>query len=59
MSGYRLYCLDGDGSFTTVHEIDAASDAEAIAKARQKQIPVRCELWEGARMVAVIDAHRA
>jgi hypothetical protein len=58
MPSYRLYCLDGGGSFTTVHEIDAADDAEALSKAREMKLPVKCELWERGRMVAMLDPHR-
>jgi len=30
MREYRLYCLDGVGKFTKVHEIEAESDEEAL-----------------------------
>lgn len=58
MSDYRLYCRNGSGRFTDVHEIVAASDGEALAKARAMKIPGKCELWERGRIVAVIDPHR-
>jgi hypothetical protein len=59
MPGYRLYCLNGAGRFAMVHEIDAAGDAEALSIARQMELPVKCELWEGSRKLAVLDACRA
>jgi hypothetical protein len=57
MPDYRLYCLDGDGKFLTVHEIDAANDADALSKAGQINIPFKCELWQRGRKVAVLDLH--
>ena len=59
MPDYRLYCLDGVGKFATVHEIDAANDADALSKARQINIPFKCELWQRGRKVAVLDPHQA
>ena len=56
MPDYRLYCLDGDRRFTNVHHIKADNDAEAVSKARQLNLSVRCELWERDRMVAALDA---
>jgi hypothetical protein len=50
MSDYRLYCLDGSGRFNKSHEIRAANDGEALA--RKMKLPVKCELWDKARMVA-------
>lgn len=59
MPDYRLYCLDAGGKFTKSHEIDAADDKEALSKARDMKLPVRCELWEHGRMVAELDANGA
>lgn len=58
MREYRLYCLDGAGHFMEVHQIDAVNDADALTKARIMKLSVKCELWERARMVAVLDPHR-
>jgi hypothetical protein len=57
MRDYRLYCLDGSGKFTTVHEIDAKDDAEALQKSRDLKLLVKCELWDKERMVAVIEPY--
>jgi len=59
MGDYRLFCIDGTGRFTMSHEIEAADDAEALAKARDMQLSVKCELWQRGRMVAVLDPSRA
>lgn len=59
MDGYRLFCIDGTGRFTMSHEIEAADDAEALAKARDMKLSVKCELWQRGRMVAVLDPSRA
>jgi hypothetical protein len=56
MPEYRLYCLDGNGSFTTVEKIKAVNDAEAIMRAKRMKKPVNCELWQRSRMVAKIPA---
>ena len=55
MAQYRLYCLDRAGKFTNAHEIEAASDADAIAQARKMKLDVTCELWERGRMVAMLE----
>jgi hypothetical protein len=55
MPEYRLYCLGGDGKIEHRHDIEAESDEDAIMIARSKKLPVKCELWERARKVAVID----
>jgi hypothetical protein len=59
MPKYRLYCINGDGRFARIHEIDAANDAAAVSEAREKHLSVRCELWDRNRMVATLDPHRA
>lgn len=59
MADYRLYCLDGAGKITKSHEIDAKNDAEALILARQMKLPVKCELWERARLVAKLPAEAA
>jgi hypothetical protein len=59
MGDYRLFCIDGTGRFTMSYEIEAADDAEALAKARDMKLSVKCELWQRGRMVAVLDPSRA
>ena len=56
MAEYRLYCLDGTGRISFAEEIDAASDEEAIARAREmKPDALVCEVWDGHRLVASVD----
>ncbi len=58
MLDYRLYCLDGAGAIALADWIDASTDEEATAKAREvKHGAAKCEVWHGTRLVAVLDAH--
>lgn len=59
MTGYRLCCLDGSGRSTTIHEIDAHSDAEALKAAREMKLAGKWELWEHGRKLATLDACHA
>ena len=56
MAGYRLYCLDGARGISLAEEIDAASDEEAIARAKElKPGVLKCEIWDEHRLVATLD----
>jgi hypothetical protein len=55
---YRIYCFDRARTLVTAHWIDASSDAEAIARAEAKSPGCQCEVWDGRRMVAEIEAER-
>jgi hypothetical protein len=59
MREYRLYCVDGIGKFTQVHDLAAANDAAALLQARAMKLSGKCELWEHGRIVAVLDPHSA
>ena len=52
---YRLYCYDGARKIVSAHWLDATSDEEAIAEAREGGFGSNCEIWEGTRMVAHIE----
>jgi hypothetical protein len=54
MPNYRVYCYDGGGRLWTADNIDAADDAQAIALAEAMSDAVKCEVWEGSRLVATI-----
>lgn len=57
MSDYRVYCLDGHGNIELADWIQAKSDEEAIAKARQLKRDARmCELWLKDRLVAKLNS---
>lgn len=56
MAEYRLYALDADGNLGLPDLINAISDEEAVAKARElKPNMRRCELWKGRRLVAALN----
>ena len=55
MGEYRLYCINEAGRFAKSHDIEAASDEEAIEAARAMKLPVLCELWHRDRMVAKLE----
>lgn len=53
ISDYRFYCLSGDGHIGFAEWIEAASDHEAIDKARDLRPDAdKCEVWHGKRLVA-------
>jgi hypothetical protein len=57
MSSYKLYCLQSQGNLHFAEWIEARDDAEAIVTARRlKKDALKCEVWQGQRLVAVLDA---
>jgi hypothetical protein len=53
---YRLYCLDGAGHISFAEVIEAETDEEALARARElKQGALRCEVWDGRRLVGSLS----
>jgi hypothetical protein len=55
MPAYRLYCVDGAGSFARARWIAADDDQQAISYVQGIDCPHhRCELWERERLVADI-----
>lgn len=57
MPAYRLYSFDGD--LLHIHDAEwivAETDEDAVAEAHARRKPVRCELWQGTRLVAEIPA---
>lgn len=58
MPSYRLYCLDGAGRISLADWINAETDEEAVTIARRIEHGARkCEIWQGNRLVAKLDAH--
>lgn len=58
MIQYRIYCLNEEGRFQKVKEIEASSDAEALAHARSLEHSAECEVWTKSRFVGrVAPAH--
>jgi hypothetical protein len=59
MPAYKLYVLDGVGrKISTGEWLAADSDEEVIDFVRAKKLKVTCELWDQARLVAIIPPHR-
>ena len=59
MPRYRLYCVNAEGDIEFADCVEAADDRAAIYKANYlKRNAVVSEVWEGKRLVALID-HRA
>ena len=56
MPAYRLYYLDGAGKFTAAEWIQADGDESAVDAAHALNKSVKCELWQGRRLVARIAA---
>ncbi|TAK35825.1 MAG: hypothetical protein EPO30_11715 [Lysobacteraceae bacterium] len=56
MPAYRLYRLDGADSISKAEWFEAADDADAIRKVRDKKLSVASEIWDGKRRVAKLDA---
>jgi hypothetical protein len=55
---YRVYRFDGARHIVSVDEIAADTDGQAIDKARSQGFGDRCEIWDGKRMVAQLEAER-
>jgi hypothetical protein len=56
---YRVYCFDGAHAIVTADWLDAASDEEAIAKAKARGFGTKCEIWERSRLVASLGERPA
>ena len=59
MKQYRIYCLNNEGRFSKVREIEAQSDDEALALAREMQQNYACEVWQRHRLVGKVVAQSA
>jgi hypothetical protein len=56
MPAYRVYCLDGAGKVWGAEWVDADDDAVALQTARRFKDGVRCEVWQGQRLVGRVQA---
>ena len=52
MPHYRVICYDGADRLWTDDKLHAVDDEQAIALARAMSNAVKCEIWEGTRLVA-------
>ena len=55
---YRVYCYDGTRNIVSADWLEAANDAEAIAKAEAAGYGSKCEVWDGRRLVAQLGAEQ-
>ena len=55
---YRVYCYDGELMTLKGHALKARTDEEAIAEVRAGDFGSKCEIWEGKRLVATLEAER-
>jgi hypothetical protein len=55
---YRYYCLDGKGHLHSAEWFDAESDEDAIVLVAALHPDGKCEIWQGARLVASISPQR-
>jgi hypothetical protein len=56
MADYKVYFLDSAGKISAAPEfIDAKSDDEAIVLLRATKPQFRCEIWQGNRLVSVVQ----
>lgn len=55
---YRIYCYDVGPRIVTAEFIEAVDDADAIARAQAAGFGSKCEIWDGKRLVAQLEAER-
>jgi hypothetical protein len=55
MPDFRVYPLGADGHFASPEEHSAASDEVVLNYAAGKDFPYGAEIWEGARLVGLIQ----
>jgi hypothetical protein len=55
---YRVYCFDAKLQMLSGDFIEAASDEDAIAQAEAAGYGSKCEIWDGQRLVAQLQAPR-
>ena len=58
LPSYRLYRLDGAGKIVSAEWVEAADDDAAAEHARDRELPVTCEMWQRDRLVARIEPRR-
>jgi hypothetical protein len=56
MAKYTLYCMDAAGNIGLSEPIEAVDDQAAIQQAQSlKAHALKCEVWQGRRLVAALD----
>ena len=55
MVAYRVYCLNGINHVTRAENIEAATDEDAVRRARELMGDcIKAEVWERGRLVGII-----
>lgn len=55
---YRVYCFDAAQKILSADLLNAADDKDAIAQAYAMGFGTKCEIWDGHRLVARLQAER-
>lgn len=55
MCHYRIYSVRADGSFSGAEDVECADDDAALAYAVEQVGPARAEVWQAARLVAIVN----
>ena len=55
---YRIYWFDAVLAKVDADSIEVATDAEAIAAVETGAYGSKCEIWDGRRLVAQLEAER-
>jgi hypothetical protein len=55
---YRIYCFDAALKMLNTDMIEAASDEAVITHAETAGFGSKCEIWDGQRLVARLEAER-
>lgn len=58
MKTYRVVCFDDARNVLTADLIEAESDEQAIARAQVAGFGDKCEIWDGNRLVAMLEEER-
>ena len=58
MANYKVYCIDGADKIASSGWVEAEDDEAAAALVRERHDGLKCELWQGTRLVARIDLRR-
>lgn len=56
---YRLYCFDVARKAVSADFLHASSDEEAMAHAQANCAALKCEIWDGERLVGRLDDKRS
>jgi hypothetical protein len=55
---YRYYCLDATGRIHDAQWFHATDDEEAVGLIAARHPDAKCEIWQGKRLVATVEAQR-